>query len=168
MVKQTCARFAGRARQDERYGPCSLRPGGAGLLFPLSARPKGTERRTALRLGCCLSAGTLLAKESAHRPALHRGVLTSHPCGHPAFRSHGPRFRLKPWREVALARRPAGRSPSAGSQQGPIVVPSGAPWPPECMTHVRSRSRAPHPAPPSKRLATTPFGTDQTIALIVL
>ena len=57
-----------------------------------------------------------------------------------------------------LKQRPAGRSPSAGSLQGPIVVPSGAPAPPGCgvtsparRRRIRSRHRNVSRRRPSER-----------------
>jgi hypothetical protein len=69
------------------------------------------------------------------------------PLGAPqaAISSTGPRFPL-----------PAMAGQSASSWQGLIVVPGGAPMPPECGCCV-IRPRAPRPVPLLQRLAKAPF-----------
>src|SRR5688572_9859671 len=118
-----------RRKAQVRYGTC------------LAARGRLPARHT--RFFCALSAFAYLSAGSERYSTFAHSQASAHFAASFALLI-GPRFPL-----------PAMAGQSASSWQGLVLVPGGAPMPPECRIAIQPAGAAPRPA--SRRLMSAPF-----------
>ena len=110
------------------------------LLFTRALGPRGAFRRAVRRFPC--GAGPRFLRTVSFLPGFGR------------TRRRGG---IPPGRGLRTADRPLNGPPSASSSRGPVVVPGGAPAPPECVAANHARGRRPDPHERRNRFA-SPLG----------